>query len=544
MAQKLFRNLRTGLLSILSSILLANAADAADKPYVLGTLRNPADVLPLMQYSGQTNVLRGLIFPPVLYVQNDGRIRCQLCKDVPSVEVKKGESGTFVISVELKKGFRWGDGKNVTARDVKFTLENMAKAPYPAGQHPILPIKKIELDKDNERKLTLQLSHRRSDAFQLFAISLLPAHRAADLAAVGNQPDKILALFKDPAFSYGPYRIASEDAQGWQLVVNEKTEWDSKPDQDLTLRFFSKVEDLTAALKSGTVDQSDELDWTAYNSLRHQWPEVTSKYEASSTPSSQLQVLLFNLHSPLFVNPQLRQAFYYAINRAELNKFEYAGLAEPSIGIITEGFAKRLELKRMEAFNPKLATQILDQSGWTKGPDGIRASEGQKFVVTLSCPAGRLDDKWIALLKNELSPMGIRLEVENPEAADYMKKVVSQRRFKDLACASWNLPSLSIPNNIFHSLAIPTRENNYFGSNYSGWDQHVVDKLLDNMLREIELHPFTRQFGRLEKQFLSDLPAVPLVFEPKVTLTLKTPVSSPSEELSRVLRDPAAPKKL
>ncbi|RYZ58727.1 MAG: hypothetical protein EOP07_06075, partial [Proteobacteria bacterium] len=65
MAQKLLRNLRAGFLSILSSMLLANAADAADKPYVLGTLRNPADVLPLKQYSGKTNVLRGLIFPPV-----------------------------------------------------------------------------------------------------------------------------------------------------------------------------------------------------------------------------------------------------------------------------------------------------------------------------------------------------------------------------------------------------------------------------------------------------------------------------------------------
>lgn len=461
------------------------------------------------------------------------------------VESRKGsESGTYVISLELKKDLRWGDGSPITAEDVKFSLETMAKSAYPQGEHPILPIKRIEIDREQIRKLTLVLTHRRSDAFQLFAISLLPVRRAKDLEAAQAQAGKALELLKQADFAYGPYRIASANAQSWELVSNEKTEWDLKPDQAINLHFFPNLEALREAMKTGSIDQSDELNWSTFESLKGQWPDLSSKYSVSGTPGSELKVLLVNLHSPLLVNPQLRQALYFTFNRQELNKVGYQGLAEIGTGVLSEPFANRLELKRPANYNPKLAKQILDQSGWAKAADGIRASEGQNFVVKLSCPIGKLNESWLASIKTELNALGVRLEIDHPDASDFMKKIVSERRFKDLACATWTLPPLSIPNNLFHSLAIPNRENNYFGANYSAWDQHVVDKLLDNMLRETDLHHFTKQFGRLEQQFLSDLPAIPLLFEPRITLTLKTPLSEPSEELSRVLQNPIVTKKL
>jgi len=528
----------------MGTLFISPSAHAAEHVYTIGTTQLPADILPLKQYSGQTNILRNLLFPPILKVQTDGRVRCVLCKDVPIVESRKGESGTYIISMELKKDLRWGDGSEITAEDVKFTLETMAKSSYPPGHHPILPIKRIEFDKEQKRKITLILKHRRSDAFQLFAISLLPSRREKEVATLIADPAKALDVLKQPDFAYGPYRIAHTTDKTWQLVSNEKSDWEQKPDQPVDLRFFNDLNELREAMKSSAIDQSDEMSWTSFETVKSLWPDLNSKYAVSGTPSSDLKVLLINLHSPLLVNPQLRQALYYALNRDELNKAGYQGLAELGTGLLSEGFAKRLELKRPVGFDKKLANQILDLSGWAKGADGIRSYEGQSFVVKLSCPAGRLNESWLATVKSDLLSLGIKLEVDHPDGSDYMKKVVSERRFKDLACATWSLPPLSIPNNIFHSLAIPNRENSYFGANYSAWDQHVVDRLLDNMLRETNLHHFTRQFGRLEKQFLSDLPGLPLVFEPKVTLTLKTPVLMPSEELSRVLQNPTAPKKL
>ncbi|MBC7661444.1 MAG: hypothetical protein H7249_17245 [Chitinophagaceae bacterium] len=534
--------------AVLSSLFVhPMRGHAADRPFTLGTTQNPNEVLPHKQYSGQTEVLRGLLFPPILYVQKDGRVRCNLCKDVPVIESRKGaESGTYSITLELKKDMKWGDGTPITPEDVKFTLKTMARALYPSGEHPVLPIRRIDIDKDEKRKITLLLRHRRSDAFQLFAISLLPAQHAQEVETALSNPSRSLDLIKLASFTYGPYRVASTSAQSWQLVSNEKTNWDKKPDQPIEVRFFPRVDTLAEAVKRNEIDQSDELSWGSYEAIKKSFPDLASKYQVTSNPSNNLQVLLLNLHSPVLVNPQLRQALYFAINRDDLNKTAYQGLAEVGGGILSSSFASRLDLKREASYNPKLAAQILDQSGWTKSSEngGVRISDGQRLVVTLSCPAGRLDEHWLSNVKTELNTLGIRLELEHPEEKDFMKKVVSERRFKDLACTSWDLPPLSVPNNIFHSLAIPNRENNYFGANYSAWDQHVVDKLLDNMLREIDLHRFTKEFGRLEKQFLADLPAIPLVFEPKVTLVLKTPLSRPSEELSRVLQNPAGPKKL
>ncbi|MES2746646.1 MAG: ABC transporter substrate-binding protein [Bdellovibrionota bacterium] len=513
-------------------------AQTADRPFTLGTLIPAQTVMPYKQYSGDSSMIRNLLFPPILNVGLDGRVRCTLCKDVPTVEVRKGESGTFVISMELKKDLKWGDGTAITAKDVKFTLEQMAKANYPAGEHPILPIRRIELDKEQSRKITLVLRHRRSDAFQLFAISLLPLHRAKDLEGLSARPLDSIKLISDPSFTYGTYRVESATDSSFQLVTNEKTEWEQKPDQPLLVRFYKTKDDLLAALKSSAVDQSDELSWQDYESMALSWPEMANVYGKAGKPSDTMDVLLLNLHSPLLVNPQLRQALFYAINREALNKIQFNGLATAGNGLLSDAFATRLDRARQPPYNLKQAAQILDQSGWIKGPDGLRTSEGQRFILNLSCPKERLDDRWLAVLSADLSKLGIKLEVDHPENADYMKKVVAERRFKDVACVNWTLPQLSIPNNLFHSLAIPNRENNHFGANYSAWDAHVVDKLLDNMLREIDLNHFVRQFGRLDKQFMSDLPGIPLVYEPKVILTLKSQSIKPSEELSRVLQTP------
>lgn len=536
--QKIFRHILLGLCLIASDTF----AQGSERSFTLGTLLHADQILPYKQYSGDTTTLQNLLFPPVLFVGRDGRIRCNLCKEVPTVEIRKGGGATFIISMELKKDLKWGDGKSISAQDVKFSLEQMAKANYPSGAHPILPIRRIELDRDQKRKITLVLRHRRSDAFQLFAISLLPAHRAKDLESIWNKPSRTIELIQDPAFTYGTYRVASANASLWNLVPNEKTEWDQKPDQPLSVKFFANRDELIAAMKARAIDQTDELSWQDFESLRASWPEYTQTFAKAATPSDTMQVLLLNLHSPLLVNPQLRQALFSAVNREALNTIAYDGLATTGNGLISETFAARLDRPRQTPYNPKLAAQILDQSGWARGADGLRASEGQKFVLSLSCPKERLNEKWLAAVGADLLKLGIKLEVEHPDNADYMKKVVSERRFKDMACVSWTLPQLSIPNNLFHSLAIPTRENNYFGSNYSAWDAHVVDKILDNMLREIELHHFVRQFGRLDKQFMSDLPGIPLVYEPKVTLIQRSQDIKPSEELSRVLQIPAPVK--
>lgn len=535
---KLIFSLIFALTFIQAKAKAQTSSEESTRSFTLGTLLRADEILPYKQYSGTASTLRNLLFPPVLYVGRDGRVRCVLCKDVPTVELRKGEGGTFIISMELKKDLKWGDGKEITAKDVKFTLEQMAKGSYPSGAHPILPIRRIELDKDQEKKITLVLRHRRSDAFQLFAISLLPAHRAKELEGTWSKPSRSIELIKDRSFAYGSYRVNEANDSQWTLVPNDKTEWSQKPDQTLSVKFFPTREDLIAAMKAGTLDQTDELPWEDFIAVRGLWPELSGSFEKTAMPSDTMQVLLLNLHSPLLVNPQLRQALFAAINRKALNKLQYDGLAIEGNGLLSETFAERLERPRTESFNLKTASQILDQSGWLRGEGGLRTSEGQKFVLSLSCPKERLNPSWIATLTSDLQKIGIKLEVDHPENADYMKKIVSERRFKDMACVSWTLPQLSIPNNLFHSLAIPSRENHHFGSNYSAWDAHVVDRLLDNMLREIELHQFVRQFGRLDKQFMSDLPGIPLVYEPKVTLIKKSQSIKPSEELSRVLKEP------
>lgn len=507
---------------------------ADDKNYILATLQTPDSVLPFQQYSGPTSALKSLLFPPILAGQPDGRVRCILCKDVPELESKRRKESKkteHTISLELKKDLQWADGRDITAADVKFSLEMMAKADYPRGQGPILPIERIILDKDDKRKLTLVLRHRRADAFQLFAISLVPEHRRQQLEAVWSDPIKARELLKTVDFSYGPLKIESRSDQKWILTSNTKTSWERQSDRPIELRFYPDVKSFADALKSDEIDQTDELEWKVYRQVLVEAPELQGKYASTSTPSSRMNVLLINMHSPLLVNPQLRQALHYAIDRKRINTTDYAGLGEEAEGIITHEFAERLDEKRSPGYQPKMAMQLLEKAGWGKFDGKYRVAEGQKLSLTLVCPAGRSQGAWVDVIRENLASLGIQLNVETPSEEDFMKKILSHRRFRDLACVTWDLPPLSVPNNIFHSLAIPTIDNDFMGLNFSAWDQAVVNRLLDSMLRQSDLAHFAKQFGRLDKIFLNELPAISLVYIPKVTLTRKQNVVEDASEL-------------
>lgn len=529
---------RSVAIVLFCGLLAPKSLSADDKNYILATLQSPDDLLPFLQYSGRTSALKSLLFPPILSVQPDGRVRCILCKDVPDVEAKRNKEKKeteYSITIELKKDLHWADGRDITADDIKFSLEMMAKATYPKGQAPILPIARIILNKEEKRKATLILRHRRSDAFQLFAISLLPEHRRKDLEAVWNDPVKARKLLKQPSFAYGPLKIEKAESNRWMLVSNSKTSWERQSDRPIELRFYSDTKTLSEAFSRNEIDQSDELEWNTYKQLLNDHPDLTEKYSSSSNPSSRMNVLLINLHSPLLVNPQLRQALFFAIDRKQINGKEFFGLAEEAEGVITHEFAERLEEKRVPSYQPQLAGQILDKAGWSKFEDHVRVAEGQKLALNLVCPAERSQGPWIEILKKNLEAQGIQLTVEKPNEEEFLKKVLSHRRFRDLACVAWDLPTLSVPNNLFHSLAIPTIDNDFMGLNYSAWDQNVVNRILDSMLRETDLPHFAKLFGRLDKMFLNELPAIPLVYVPRVTVSRKQHVVDDAPELQEDL---------
>jgi peptide/nickel transport system substrate-binding protein len=539
---------RRAVLGWLASFLsLGMASQSFGKPFVIGSLQDPYRIYPLLQKAGDGKVVRHLINPPVLTVRNDGRIICIICKEAPELLSRKEDDGnttTYMVDLELKKKLHWGDGTDITPQDVKFTLETMARADYGKGKDPLLPIRRIEMDPDQKNKMRLILTHRRPDAFQLFSISLLPSHKADVIQKLQKDPRDAnwWNKLKDPGLYYGAYIVKSATPERWTLASNSEGEWEEAPTQDLELRLYNGIPALAKALQNGEVDQTaeGELSWLNWLELKEQVPGLEQKFSLQSRPGHTLELIILNLRSPLLVNPQLRQILQHAIQRQSLVLKQLQGHGLPAFTALHPTQLERINEKVADPYQPQRVNQLLEQIGGRKNTEGTLMIDGQKINLVLTCSDIRMKSGFYQPVLEDLKKIGANVQLEIIPEEEFMRQTLPQRRFKDMACMRWNLPPLTAPINLMHSLAIPSADNNYFGQNFSGWDMNVVDRILETMQREAEPIQLQRLLSRLDKQFMSELPGFPLVFLPDVWLNRKEPAKDILETQERISAYPNA----
>ncbi|HET8626794.1 MAG TPA: ABC transporter substrate-binding protein, partial [Thermomicrobiales bacterium] len=89
--------------------------------------------------------------------------------------------------------------------------------------------------------------------------------------------------------------------------------------------------------------------------------------------------------SPFFLDKRVRQALAYAIDREAMIKAIYFNLGTVAIGtepVLSWAYAPD-QITAKYPYDITKANQLLDQAGWAKGPDGIRAKGGKKLSFTL-----------------------------------------------------------------------------------------------------------------------------------------------------------------
>jgi len=70
-----------------------------------------------------------------------------------------------------------------------------------------------------------------------------------------------------------------------------------------------------------------------------------------------------------------------------------------------------------------LSKRLLDEAGWTPGPDGVRYKDGQRFSLTIMCRAGTADRILVAqVLQAELREVGVEVTFETLESAAWTQR--------------------------------------------------------------------------------------------------------------------------
>ena len=214
---------------------------------------------------------------------------------------------------------------------------------------------------------------------------------------------------------------------------------------------------------------------------------------------------------PFLSDPAVRKAISLLVDRASIQEHVVG-----RNGQITSNFLNAPERFRSRntswEFSIEKANQILDETGWVRGADGIRAKDGKRFKLLFQAATNASVQKIQLVVKQAAARAGIEVEVKAIPAsvffsADPNNTDTNVRFHADLqmyTTFTWLDPQFFMAQ--FCSWELPSRDNKWSGRNITRWRSAEYDRLW----REAEigdgsgqarraLHPDERS-GRAERR--------------------------------------------
>jgi peptide/nickel transport system substrate-binding protein len=364
---------------------------------------------------------------------------------------------------ETVKDAKWSDGEPLTARDAAFTL-NMIREYQdgPTGKLAGFMTNLTSAVADGDDKLVVTYAVPVSNVLaQMQQLPILPEHVWSQYATGDG---KAITSFQNdaPMVSGGPF-LLKEYKKDQLAIFDQNPEWWGTTKPEITgfgLQFFANSDAMVTALRTGQVDMIGEsTPATTVPSLKDAGQEV------GTTAGSGFYELIINTnpkkknHHEL-LNPEVRKAFEYAMNRGEMVKTAWLGMATPGSTIVAPATGWHDESITGLPFDVAKANMILDGLGYTRGPDGIRIADGLPMTYDVVFPTeiNGAGDRMFQTMQNDLREVGVRLvmrkmdtdaattAIQGPDGGydefdlamwDWIPPVDPDFQLSTLTCAQW-----------------------------------------------------------------------------------------------------------
>ena len=392
---------------------------------------------------------------------------------------KDGLQFTFT----LRKDAYFHNGENVTADDVKFSLEHIREPRLEALD--LLPyfegITKVEVLDKYKIRFTAKEKYFKNLG-TLCGLVVFPKSVYHDVAKSAKMLKEVVGA--------GPYKLERYD-KGQMIVVKKFDKWYGFKDPKLkgyynfeTVNFkFTKENNVMAErLKKGEIDfaelwrADDYLDVTG-KPFRPvvQLGKGLAKAVKNQTPKS-YGYIGFNFLDPILKDKSVRLAFAHLVPREEMNKKLFEGLNDLATGPVPVSSKQAAAVKPIK-FDPKEARELLSKAGWADtDKDGIldKVIDGKKTDLKITMIYARKEsEKQWTMIKEACKKAGIELELKFLEWNTFVKTVDEKKM--QLWAMAWGGGDVEMdPKQIWHSTS-----NGKGGSNRGSYANPEVDKLID-----------------------------------------------------------------
>jgi len=329
------------------------------------------------------------------------------------------------FTLHLKKGVTFSDGTPLDAAAVLANLDIWAKGDPARGINPIGLFPKTYDHAEAVDAATVKvffkaptlgfiptLGYHGSILISPKTIAL-PAAKQADLANdIGS----------------GPFVVASWK-EGDSVVLKKRADYDWGPAalnhqgpaylDTITYKLVAEPSLRTAAVQSGQAD-------VAYNPSPQELASFKEQGFTTATPRYLGFVNGFAVNTKVapFDDLKVRQALQHGIDRAQLISTVYTPDWLPAKSFIQSNVPGATDHSGDFAFDAAEANRLLDEAGWTKGPDGVRAKDGKPLTLTLYpnpyLATSRSVDELVA---QQLGTLGFKVNLQAFDVVTYGQRV-------------------------------------------------------------------------------------------------------------------------
>ena len=470
-----------GVVALLFQVACLQQAPVDPNIIVIGARVGPNSLHPLKANDEGTARVGELIYDSLMDTGDDLRAHPRLAERVETTD-----SQTYVV--HLRRGVRFHDGHELTARDVVYTFSLFLDPAF------ISPMKGAFTSMAAVRALDDY-----SVAFDLKAP--VPSFPVTNLVPIPILPDGAdeETLARAPNGT-GPYRFVS-------YATDDKVElrafddyWDGAPRNAGVI--FKVIPDDTMRgleLRKGTAD-------VVVNDMPpdivHQM-EQTGDFSIVRSPGLDFSYLGFNMRDPAVGNRRVRQAIGYAIDRDAIVKYLRRDLARPATGMLPpQAWAYEPDIFTF-TYDPEKAKQLLDDAGY-RDPDG----DGPMARLRLSLKVSTNEEVRLqsTVIQQDLRRVGIDLDVRSYEFATVFADILKGNfQIMSLQWVGGAVIDPDILRRVFHSTQVPPA-----GFNRGHYMNPEVDRLIDLATAAVEEEERKRYYGAAQRIIAEDAVYIPI----------------------------------
>jgi peptide/nickel transport system substrate-binding protein len=393
---------------------------------------------PLLNSNTTDAMVARLMFEPLLSANPQGDPVPMLAATVPTQQNGGISKDGLTITYHLRKNAKWSDGVAVTSKDVKWSWEALMNPNNNViSRHGYDYIKSI--DTPDDYTAVIHLKQKFAPFVNSFFAESDQPYPIAPAHVLSKYPNiNMIPFNSDPTVTDGPFKFVRwVHGDHIELAANDGFFLGKPGLRSIYIRVIPDENTIRNLLRTHDIDWMFQASINNYPSVKDM-PGVKLVFvNVNGYEDVQL-----NVQRPYLQDARVRQAIAYATDKQRIIQTLTYGQQKMAIEDQPQFMWSFNPNVKDYPYDPNTAKQLLQQAGWTPGPDGIARKNGERLTLVLVSNGSNVTRRKEAVeLQEMLRNAGIDLQIKNYQAdvlfAPAGEGGILQNGKFDLSLAGW-----------------------------------------------------------------------------------------------------------